>query len=60
MDSHMNVINRRGFLVRSGLALSAALLTPDVFPPARDSVLAKAKKLEQDGPQHYLDRVDNG
>jgi selenocysteine lyase/cysteine desulfurase len=45
MDSHMNVINRRGFLVRSGLALSAALLTPDVFPPARDSVLAKATSL---------------
>lgn len=41
----MNVIDRRGFLVRSGLALGAALLTPDVFPPARDSALAKATSL---------------
>src|SRR6476659_4408532 len=45
MDSHMNVIDRRGFLVRSGLALCAALLTPEVFPPSRDAVLAQAPSL---------------
>ena len=37
----MNVIDRRGFLVRSGLALSAALLSSEVWPLSQPSALAE-------------------
>ena len=38
----MHVIDRRGFLVRSGLALSAALLSSEGFPLSRASALEPA------------------
>jgi len=38
----MHVIDRRGFLVRSGLALSAALLSSEGFPLSRASPLESA------------------
>ena len=40
----MNAIDRRRFLVRSGLALSAALLPPEIFPLSQASALAKPSK----------------
>ncbi|HEY7129878.1 MAG TPA: aminotransferase class V-fold PLP-dependent enzyme, partial [Nitrospira sp.] len=38
----MGVIDRRGFLVRSGLALGAALLTGEAFPLSRASAMEAA------------------
>ena len=38
----MHVLDRRGFLVRSGLALSAALLSTEGFPLSRPSALEPA------------------
>ena len=40
----MNAIDRRRFLVRSGLALSAALLSPEIFPLSQGSALAEPSK----------------
>ena len=40
----MNAIDRRRFLVRSGLALSAALLSPEIFPLSQASALAEPSK----------------
>jgi isopenicillin-N epimerase len=38
----MNAIDRRRFLVRSGLALSAALLSSEIFPLSQASALAES------------------
>src|SRR5262245_15178048 len=38
----MHVLDRRNFLVRSGLALSAALLSSEIVPLAQSSVLAES------------------
>lgn len=40
----MNAIDRRRFLVRSGLALSAAVLSPEIFPLSHASALAEPSK----------------
>jgi len=40
----MNAIDRRRFLVRSGLALSAALLSPEIFPLSQAFGLAEPTK----------------